>query len=276
MPESLRDVLKNNIHAKLSRDEVVLSMSVRLVESPEIARIAEVSGFDTLYIDMEHSSISFDAASRIFMAALEAGVTPMVRIPGHGPEFVSRLLDIGAMGIIAPQIRSAEDARRVVANAKFPPFGERSVTQGIPQFRHRQWPLKEARELMNDLTTVVVMIESKGALEQVEEIAAVPGVDILFIGTNDLCADLGIDGQFDHQLVTEAYKRVIKAAKANGKHVGIGGLANKPERMAEFIRMGARYVSVGQDLSFLMANAKARCEAVKKSLPALAPTSRAS
>ncbi len=101
-------------------------MTVRLVRGIEIARIAATAGFDTLYVDLEHSSFSLETTGQICMAALEAGIAPFVRVPANTPDYISRVLDGGALGIIAPHVGSAQEARAVVKAAKFPPLGERS------------------------------------------------------------------------------------------------------------------------------------------------------
>jgi hypothetical protein len=118
-----KDIVRNNVKEKLARNEVVASMTVRLVRGIEIAQIAKTAGFDMLYIDNEHSSFSLDTTGQICLAALNAGIVPMVRVPSNAPGHVSRVLDGGALGIIAPHIESAEEARTVVKAAKFPPLG---------------------------------------------------------------------------------------------------------------------------------------------------------
>ena len=256
------DILKNNVKDKLARGEVVASMTVRLSRSIEIARIAKTAGFDTLYVDVEHSAFSLDATSQICMAALEAGIAPFVRVPSNGPEYISRVLDGGAMGIIAPHIRSARDAAEVVRYAKFPPLGDRSAGGPLAQYEFRNFPVAEANAAVNEATMVILMMETKEALAAVDEIAAVPGVDMLFIGTNDLCCELGIAGEFSHPKVRDAYARTIAACRKHGKHVGVGGLAGRPDLVAEFVAQGARYVSTGSDLSFLLDAAAQRAKFV--------------
>jgi len=262
MPSELRRIVRNNVKEKLARGEVVASMTVRLVRSIEIARIAKTAGFDTLYVDVEHSAFSLDATSQICMAALEAGIAPFVRVPSNGPEYISRVLDGGAMGIIAPHIRSARDAAEVVRYAKFPPLGDRSAGGPLAQYEFRNFPVAEANAAVNEATMVILMMETKEALAAVDEIAAVPGVDMLFIGTNDLCCELGIAGEFSHPKVRDAYARTIAACRKHGKHVGVGGLAGRPDLVAEFVAQGARYVSTGSDLSFLLDAAAQRAKFV--------------
>ena len=101
MAEELRDILRNRVKEKLARDEVVASMTVRLSRSIEIARIAATAGFDTIYVDVEHNTLSIDAVCQICIAAMQCGITPLVRVPANTPEFICRLLDGGAMGVIA-------------------------------------------------------------------------------------------------------------------------------------------------------------------------------
>src|SRR5256885_1579488 len=125
-------------------------MTVRLVPGVEIVRIAKSAGFDTLYIDLEHSSFSIATASQISIMALEAGIPAFVRVPANTPEYISRVLDGGALGVIAPGVRSAEEARAVVAAAKYPPLGRRGLAPGLPHLEYRSVPLSEALPAMND------------------------------------------------------------------------------------------------------------------------------
>src|SRR6266446_577611 len=237
MSASPRQIVRNNVKEKLARGEVVSSITVRLVRSIEIARIAKTAGFDSIYVDVEHSSLSLETTSQICIASLEIGVAPFVRVPSTRPEHVSRALDGGALGVIAPHIRSAAEAREVVASAKYPPFGERSMGGVLPHLHYRSFPAAE-------------------------EIAAVEGVDMVLMGTNDLLADIGLPGQYEHERVRDAYARTIAACKKHGKHVGVGGLATRPKLVAEFVKMGARYVSTGTDLAFLLAESTARAKQV--------------
>ncbi|HEX9192934.1 MAG TPA: aldolase/citrate lyase family protein [Burkholderiales bacterium] len=261
------DIVRNNVKEKLARDEVVASMTVRLVRGIEIARIAKTAGFDSLYVDVEHGSFSLETAGQICIAALEIGIAPFVRVPTTRPDHVSRALDAGALGVIAPHIRSAAEARAVVAAAKFPPLGDRSTGGGLPHLQYRSFPAAEANAAMNDATMVVVQFETADAVERAEEIAAVEGVDMVLIGTNDLLADMGLPGQYEHERVRDAYARTLAACRKRGKHVGVGGLASRPKLAAEFVKMGARYVSTGTDLAFLLAAATERAKQVQEIRP---------
>jgi len=260
----MADILRNPVKDKLARGEVVASMTVRLVRNVEIAAIAKTAGFDTLYIDVEHSSFSLETTSQICVAALGLGIAPFVRVPSHRPEHVGRALDGGALGVIAPHVASAEEARAVVRAAKFAPLGERSAAGALPHLQYRAFPPAEANAALNAATMVIVQCESAAFLDGADAIMAVEGVDMALIGTNDLLADWGLTGQYGHARVRDAYARVIAAAQRHGKHVGVGGLASRPDLAAEFVRMGARYVSTGTDLAFLMAACTEKAKQVRE------------
>jgi 4-hydroxy-2-oxoheptanedioate aldolase len=169
--------------------------------------------------------------------------------------------------VIAPHVRSADDARAVVRAAKFAPLGERSAAGGLPHLQYRSVPPAEANRALNDATMVIVQCESAEFLDRADEIMGVEGVDMALIGTNDLLADWGLAGQYEHPRVRETYERVIAAAKRHGKHVGVGGLASRPDLAAGYVRMGARYVSTGTDLAFLMAACTEKAKQVREMKP---------
>ena len=244
MDQSPKELLRNVVKEKLARDELVLSMTVKLVRTVEIAAIASTAGFDSLYIDLEHSSFSLDTTGQICMAALAVGITPFVRVPSK--EYVARVLDGGALGVIAPHIQSAEDAVEMVRAAKFPPLGNRSFAGALPHFQYRTFASAATFEAVNDATMVIAMIESAEALAAVDEIAAVEGVDVLFIGTNDLCASLGIPGQFTHPDYLRAIDRFFAACRRHGKVPGI--MATTVEGAREQLAQGYRCLAYSGDI----------------------------
>jgi 4-hydroxy-2-oxoheptanedioate aldolase len=172
------------------------------------------------------------------------------------------VLDAGALGIIAPHVQSAADAKRYVEAAKFPPLGQRSAAGPLPHLHYRSFPAAQADAALNDATLVMVQFESEQALRAADEIAAVEGVDMVMIGSNDLLADWNLTGQYEHPKLRDAYAKTIAACRRHGKHVGVGGLSSRPQLAAEFVRMGARYVSTGTDLGFLLAACTAKAKEV--------------
>src|ERR1051325_490186 len=256
--------MKNPVKEKLARGELVASMTVRLVSGVEIVPIAKAAGFDSLFIHRDHPSLTLHATSQISIMALEAGIPALVRVPANTPEYISRVLDGGALGVIAPGVTSAEEARAVVAAARYAPAGSRGLVAGLPHFGFRSVPAAGALRGLNEAPLVMVQGGSAAALEAAEDIVAVDGVDMVMIGSNDLLADLGLAGQYDHPKLAQAYERVIAACRRRGKHVGVGGLATRPDLVARFVQLGARYVSTGTDLAFLAAECARRARHVRE------------
>jgi 2-keto-3-deoxy-L-rhamnonate aldolase RhmA len=206
---------------------------------------------------MEHSSINLDTAAQIAMASLPLGITPIVRVPGKEHHHASRILDAGAQGIVVPHVDTVAEAERAVAYCKYPPVGHRSVMGALPQFAYGSVPVGEATSSANNETLVIVMLETPSAIANAEAIAAVPGLDVVLIGTNDLCAEMGIPGQFADTKVEDAYRTVVAACRKHGKHPGMGGVY-EPALMEKYIGYGMRFILSGGDLSFLMAGARER------------------
>ena len=129
--------------------------------------------------------------------------------------------------------------------------------------QYRSFPAADANAAVNEATMVIVQFESAEAVDKAEEIVAVDGVDLVLIGTNDLLASMGLAGQYDHEKVRDAFAGTIAACRKHGKHVGVGGLTSRPQLVAEFVKMGARYVSTGTDIGFLLAEATVRARQVQ-------------
>ncbi|KAI8679271.1 HpcH-HpaI domain-containing protein [Fusarium keratoplasticum] len=250
--------IPHSMREKLLRNEVAYTMSVKLVKSVEIAGMAKTAGYDGILIDMEHSSFDLETTSQLCIAGLYAGISPIVRAPSKDPFFVSRILDGGALGVIVPHIRSVQDAKDVVDAAKFQPLGHRSSTNGLPHHQFRSIPAKVSNPVTNAATLVIPMIETLEALELVDEIAALEGVDSLLIGTNDLTAEMGIPGDYENPRVTEAYERTIAACNKHGKWVGVGGLHARLDLVEKFCKMGARWVMAATDAPLLLGAASKR------------------
>ena len=215
--------LKNPVIERMRAGDVSLGMIVRLARSGDIARIAKSTGHDFIFMDMQHSLFSLESVGHIAQAALGCGVAPLVRVRSCHDLDTSLILDNGATGIIFPDINNAADARRAVEACKFAPIGKRSVSAGYPVFDLRPVPLAQSVPALNAATLVVCMIETVEGLANVDEIAAVEGVDVLHVGCNDLLTDMGKPGAFGDPEIVVAIERVIAAAKAHGKYAGLGG-----------------------------------------------------
>ena len=247
--------IPNTLREKLLRDEVAYTLTVKITRSMEIVGMAKSAGFDAVLVDMEHSSLDLDTTGQLCISSLYAGITPIVRSPTKEPFFVSRILDGGSLGVIVPHIRSVQDAKDVVAAAKFQPIGHRSSTNNLPHLQFRAVPAKVANPICNEATLVIPMIETLEALEVVDEIAAVEGVDSLLVGTNDLVAEMGIPGEYDNPRLEEAFVKIIAACKKAGIWLGIGGLQARLDLLEKFCGMGANWIMAASDGPLLIAAA---------------------
>jgi 2-keto-3-deoxy-L-rhamnonate aldolase RhmA len=258
-------IVPNYAKRRLEAGELVLCMGVRIGRTAEIARVAKASGFDALFVDMEHSVITTETASQICTAALDAGVTPLVRVPGHEHHHAARVLDGGAMGIIMPHVDTPEQAKHCVDSCKFPPVGDRSVSGLMAQLGYQPLPAAEAASTLNDNTLVTVMLETPLAIRNADAIAAVKGVDQIMIGTNDLCATMGIHGELGHDDIVAAYEVAAKACRKHGKHLAIGGIGvrSHADLLQRIIDMGARFILGGADLFALLAAFRADVKALR-------------
>ena len=223
-----------------------LNLMIRHARTVDIALAAKTCGFDGLFFDLQHGVIPEIEVSQMSVAAMNMGITPLVRVPEKDYAAALRMLDNGAQGIIMPEVTTVEDAKN-------------SVTI----------PAADARKQINEATLLILMIESKAALENIEAIAAVPGVDVIHIGTNDLSTDLGHPGQLAHPDVIAAIGRVAKACKAHGKFTGVGGLygGDAAKALPEVIKLGAQFITSASEWNLMMA---AGIERVK-SLRSLSP-----
>lgn len=254
--------VQNVTKEKLARGELALGVGLRNARTVDIGKAMATAGFDWLFIDMEHNAMGIDIATQIAVAAQDAGITPLVRVPGFEHHLAARALDGGAQGIVFPHVDDAETAARLVSYCRYPPHGKRSMTSALAQIDFKSYPLHETAEGVNAGTFVVMMLETPQAIANADKIAAVPGVDALLIGTNDLCFEMGIPGQFTHPKVVEAYKTMVAACKAHGKHPGMGGVY-APDQMKTYTDLGIRLILSGSDFAFMMAGAKAQSAAIR-------------
>jgi 2-keto-3-deoxy-L-rhamnonate aldolase RhmA len=254
----------SRMQERLARGEVALCMATRLARTADIAMIADACGFDAFFIDMEHCTISLDDAAQICVAALPVGVTPLVRIAGHNFEDATRLLDAGALGIICPHVDTAAQAQAFVAACRFPPLGHRSVAGPGPLQGYRATPLAEVNRQGNAATILIPMLETPEGIANADAIAAVPGIDVLLIGSNDLCTALGIPGELKSPKLRAAYETAAKACKAHNKILGVGGIRGDVEHVTELVKLGARFVIAGSDVQYLMKSARNEVAALRK------------
>lgn len=256
----------NIVMQRLAQRLPVLALGIRAARSAEIVRIAKATGHHCIWVDLEHSAMAIDVAASLCATALDLGMVPFARIPERDYGVIGRLLDGGALGIIAPRIETAAQAADVVAACRFPPLGARSALNSLPHLEYRRVDAARMNATMNRATVVKILIETQAGIDNIEAIAALPGVDIVAIGTNDLTAELGVPGEFRHPHVRQAHEMALAACQRHHKPLVIGGIGD-PAYSAELIRLGAApFLFTGIDTELMISAASARAQAALDSL----------
>src|SRR5271163_4323355 len=172
----MEPTLRNPARERLEAGELALGVGIRQSRTVDIASIMKVCGYDWLFLELEHNSMDLDIAVQISVAALGAGIAPIVRVPAGQFWLATRVLDGGALGIVIPHVDTPEEAREIADKLRYPPRGHRSVGGGQAQFDYAPMPMGEMTKLSDENTLITVMIETPKAVENAEAIAAVPGI----------------------------------------------------------------------------------------------------
>lgn len=226
---------------------------VRIERNPAMFYIAKEAGLDCVVFDSEHGAYTMETLHDLFTVANSLEIPAIARIPEGTKDFVSRTLDAGASGVLVPMVGSAEYARQIAFYAKYPGIGGRGYTSSSGHTQYTAFA--EHTELMeeaNSRVMVIVQIETVDGLANVDEIAAVEGVDMLFIGPNDLSVALGIPGKLTDPKELEAIKKVSDAAKRHGKLFGMAAGAG----LCELFKDELDLFVIGADAAFMFAGMK--------------------
>jgi len=251
----------NPVKRKLKEGKAVIGTWLNLPD-PFAAEALAALGFDWLVVDTEHSPIDLAVMAHMFQAIGRFPTAPLVRIPWNNEENIKRVLDAGAWGFVAPNVRSREEAELVVAAAKYPPRGIRSLGGGRHHLSFKTDPTTYY-ERANDEIVVVLQIEHIDAVRKIDDILSVPGADACFIGPNDLCASMGLAPSLEppHREFEEAIQTIKRSALKHGVPPGIH--CATPETVNRRIAEGWRFMGILGDVRFLTAGAKAARDAIR-------------
>lgn len=217
------------------------------------AEIVGLSGFDWVLIDLEHGAGSESTTLSQIQALEHTSAGVIVRAESTEPQRIHRVLDMGAEGVMCPKVRNAEEALKVVKGLHYPPFGNRGVAKMVRATQFAQ-NFNDYYQKSRDQILGVVQIETIEVLSHLDEVAAIDGVDVLFIGPADLSMELGIFGQFDHPVFVEALNKIVAAAKKAKKAVGI--LFFNPDDYQRYHNLGIRFLACGADATFVAEGAR--------------------
>lgn len=228
---------------------------------PMFAEAAGIAGFDFAIFDMEHGPVAFENQQNNIRAAGISGMLPIIRVKDLGENTIGSALDIGALGIQVPQVKTAENAKTVVRNAKFYPYGMRGVCRFVRAAAYSNMDKKEYFQNSKELL-VIIQLEGLDAIANLDEILDVDGVDIIFVGPYDLSQSLGVPGEVNHPMVIEHMKLIVEHAKAKGKIVGT--FVDDLNAMKLWRSVGVQYLSYNVDVGIFMEACKGIINNIKE------------
>mgnify|MGYP005853492995 CR=1 FL=1 len=245
-------MLANPLKAKLAAGQVVIG-SLVYVPSPVFTEIVALTGFDFVVIDMEHGPVDIGVAGDMVRAAQVAGVTPLIRVTHNTPHLILRALDIGALGVHVPNISRPEDALAAVRSAKYGPWGQRGLANVRAAHYGLKGSLPEYVAAANQQTMVVAHIEDVPAVENLDALLQVEGIDVYYLGPVDLSNSLGIPGQTRDARLVNLVETSIQRISAAGKIAGC--IAADTETARHYVQLGACYIAC-QAIGFMVRGAR--------------------
>jgi 2-keto-3-deoxy-L-rhamnonate aldolase RhmA len=244
---------ENRLKTVLSQGLAVSGPIMEEVRTVGVVKYLAASGHDFLWFDTEHNMLDWETLLTLVQMSLASGIVPLIRVTDLSYPLVARALDTGAFGVIIPRVETRQEVEQAVSFAKYPPLGRRGAG-GQARNAYMTRSVSEALEEGNALTMVIVQVESKEAVERLDELASVPGLDVVCIGPQDLSISLGVPGAFDHPLFLETVATIVeRCAKYN---IPVGMVSREAAAFARWHEMGIRFLVCGSDGSMLVQAAR--------------------
>lgn len=237
--------MKNSLRSKLDKGKPVIGSFVKITD-PAIVEIMGRAGLDFAIIDMEHGPINVQTAQNLVRAAELADISPIIRVGKNDPVEILHSLDIGAEGVEVPQIGDAEDAKLMASASRYHPSGERGVCRYVRAAGYSSIERHKYFQMANERTITIAHLEGMKAIKNLDEIMAVDGLDILFIGPYDLSQSVGVPGEVTHPLVLKQMEEVIAKAKKAGKILGT--FADDISAAKRWMDAGVMYIAISVDV----------------------------
>lgn len=246
--------MRNNlVKEKLKKGECAFGVFANGI-SPEMMEIMALAGFDFICIDSEHASSDPQTNRLLLMAAEARGADVFIRVPNKISSSILQNLDVGAKGLLVPQVNSRKEAEQVVYDGKYFPEGMRGVATPRASDYGMSMPIKDYMKWANENLLITVQCENVKCLDELDEIAAVDGVDVIFIGPFDLSQSMGIPGQVYDEKIEHVMELVLAATKKHGKYAGI--YTGSIEMAKKYRDMGFQYIIVGSDIKHFSTECK--------------------
>ena len=254
-------MVDNRVRAALKQGQVVVGTMIQEMRSPAIALLLADAGFDFFFIDMEHGAYGMETVADIIKVARAASIVPLVRVPDGLYHLIARALDAGAMGVMVPRVETREMVERAVAALRYPPQGERGCSTGKGNSDYRRVSLWEYVHHANDNVLAVMQIERKAAVDHIDELLSVPGVDVALIGPTDLTVSLGAPSPQD-PAVQEAIQRVVDAGKRHDVATGIH--VRDVDVLKAWRERGMTMLTCSTEMNFIQNGARAAVGALRE------------
>ena len=248
-----------DLNKKLKDGGLVIGTMISEIRNPNLAYMLAQCGYDYFIVDTEHGAYSPETVSSMIAAARGAGIPVIVRIPEIRREAIMKPLDSGAAGLLVPMVNTAEQAQEIIHYAKYPPMGNRGAALSRAHSLYGRPDAAKYLTRANETTFIAVQAESPEAIENLKAIAAIPGIDSIFVGPFDLSVSLGIPGQITHPKEVDAIAKVIEVCRQHNITPGIH--MSDAGTLKEWIKKGMRFVSFSSDVDLL---AKAGQESLVK------------
>ncbi|MCA9092919.1 MAG: hypothetical protein KDA68_05500 [Planctomycetaceae bacterium] len=256
---------RNLVKDLLKAGKTAIGSELTELRSGEVARIYSAVGFDFVFIDMEHSAFTVETVAELIRAARAVEIVPIVRVPQAEYVWVSRVLDNGAQGVIVPRVNTPQQVRDIVSWTKYPPHGIRGYACTTAQTEGEGISPADFIRHNNEQTLLVIQFERREAIENIEEMLSIPGVDVACMGCMDLSIDLGIPGEVDHPEMVAAMERVVEVAARN--NIASGIIAADMEFVSKWIERGMRFASYATDAFHLSEAARAAADRLRRVQP---------
>jgi len=239
----------NGFRQRLQRGEVLLGQMVLELFTPGIGPMLDACGLDFVIFDMEHGRCDLALLSEMIASCRGSGIFPMARVPDVNFAPLSRVLDIGARGVMVPRVETRQQAEEIVSQLKYAPQGKRGVALGVAHDLYRAGTADFFAQA-NEEIAVILLLETERAFESLDEIVSVPGVDVAWMGHYDLTVSMGIPAQFDHPRFLAAMDALVASCQKFG--VAPGFLPPTPESAVHWIDKGFRAISLGSDIGVFL------------------------
>lgn len=245
-----------NIREILDKKASTLGVMLSEFANPNITRIFQEAGFQFVIIDDEHGYFDFTQLAALIGVASGRDFPMIVRIPGVSREYITKVLDMGANGILVPMVNTPEQAMEIVSYSKYTPLGKRGISTTRAHTNYNPPPLKAYLPMANRNTATIIQLETAQAVNNAEKIIQTPGIDAVMIGPNDLAADLGVPGEVSSPVVLEAVEHVAAICRACSKPAGV--ITGNAQLISFSRQHGFTLFSVGSELDLLLKGSKSR------------------